>query len=34
MQIRKILVPYDFSEHSDHALDWGAGVGRKMAGTA
>ena len=22
MQIRKSLVPYDFSQHSEHALDW------------
>ena len=29
MQIRKILVPYDFSQHSEHALDWAIEVAEK-----
>ena len=26
MSIHKILVPYDFSPHSEHALDWAIGL--------
>ena len=29
MQIRKILVPYDFSQHSEHALDWAIALAEK-----
>ena len=29
MQIRKILVPYDFSQHSEHALDWALELAEK-----
>ena len=29
MQIRKILVPYDFSQHSEHALDWAIELAEK-----
>jgi len=26
MQIKTILVPYDFSEYSEHALRWASGI--------
>ena len=26
MQIKKILVPYDFSQYSEHALEWAIGL--------
>lgn len=29
MSIQKILVPYDFSQHSEHALDWAIGLAEK-----
>lgn len=29
MPIRKILVPYDFSPHSEYALDWAIGLAEK-----
>ncbi len=29
MSIQKILVPYDFSPHSEHALDWAIGLAEK-----
>ena len=33
MQIRKILVPHDFSTHSEHALDWALGLADKWQAT-
>jgi nucleotide-binding universal stress UspA family protein len=30
MTIAKILVPVDFSEHADHALELAVGIGKKM----
>ena len=29
MLIRKILVPYDFSQHSEYALAWAIGLAEK-----
>ena len=29
MSIQKILVPYDFSPHSEHALNWAIGLAEK-----
>ena len=34
MPIRKILVPYDFSPHSEYALDWAIGLAEKWQARA